>query len=67
MSGDYSSYANWLRYINCPRSRSEENVGARQVGHHIEYYTLRPIAAGEELMVWYGPEYGQLLTGKAAL
>lgn len=62
-----SKGGNFLRYINCPRNKEEENCYAVQEGQNIVYYTLRPIKAGDELFVWYGPEYGKELIGKDTL
>lgn len=59
--------ANWTRYVNCPRYRSEENVEATQVGMKMVYFAKRDIAPGEELLVWYGAEYGEWLFGKREL
>lgn len=55
---------NYLRYVNHPRNSKEENVVARQTGGEIHYYITRPVKAGEELMVNYGPSYSKALLGK---
>lgn len=55
--------ANWTRYVNSPRTASEENVTATQVGMRMVYFAKRDIAPGEELLVWYGAEYGEWLFG----
>ncbi|XP_072308642.1 PR domain zinc finger protein 2 [Eucyclogobius newberryi] len=44
---------NWLRYVNWARSREEQNVCALETNRAIYYKTLRPIGAGEELLLWY--------------
>lgn len=56
--------ANWTRYVNCPRRKADANVDATQVGMRMVYFALRDIAAGEELLVWYGAEYGEWLFGE---
>ena len=55
--------ANWTRYVNCPRHKSGENVEATQVGMRMVYFAKRDIEAGEELLVWYGADYGEWLFG----
>lgn len=51
---DASFHFNDIRYINhscCP------NTYMRTIGNHVEFYTLRKIAAGEELTCNYGPTH----------
>lgn len=60
-------HANWTRYVNCPRSRTEENLLVRQDGIRIFFDAKRDIPAGEELLIWYGEAYGEWLLGKASL
>lgn len=59
--------SNWLRYVNCPMTKDQENVRGIQQGYKIIYYTLRKIKAGEELFVYYGDEYYEILTGKKSI
>lgn len=60
-------YSNWTRYVNCPNSKKQENVMAVQKNRKIFYYACKKIKEGDELFVWYGPEYGKQLTGKRVL
>ena len=54
-------FSNWLRYVNCARSESEQNLLAFQYHGEVYYRTICPIKAGTELLVWYGDEYGREL------
>lgn len=56
--------SNWTRYVNCARTQAEENLLALQEGRRIFYHAKRAISPGEELLVWYGPAYGEWLLGK---
>ncbi len=56
-----SSVANWLRYINCPRHVTEENVGESTCYGRVYYRTIVDIAPGTELMVYYGDGYAESL------
>nr|XP_030145243.1 kazrin isoform X6 [Taeniopygia guttata] len=47
---------NWLRYINWARSGKEQNLFPLEINRTIYYKSLKPIAAGEELLVWYNGE-----------
>ena len=60
-------HANWTRYVNCPRSQAEENLEVRQEGMCVYYIAKRNIRAGEELLIWYGSDYGEWLLGKSSL
>ncbi len=56
-----TSVANWLRYVNCPRHSSEENVGHSLCFGRIYLRTMVDIAPGTELMVYYGDGYAENL------
>ncbi|XP_013858337.1 PR domain zinc finger protein 2 [Austrofundulus limnaeus] len=47
---------NWLRYVNWARSSKEQNLFPLEINRAIYYKALRPIRAGEELLVWYTVE-----------
>ncbi|XP_061584271.1 PR domain zinc finger protein 2 [Cololabis saira] len=47
---------NWLRYVNWARSSEEQNLFPLEINRSIYYKVLRPISAGEELLVWYTRE-----------
>ena len=53
--------SNWMRYVNCARSESEQNLVAYQYQGQIYYRTYKDIQPNTELLVWYGPEYGKEL------
>lgn len=50
--------SNWLRFVNCSRWLKEQNLVAFQYQKEIFYTTIRDIEPGEELLVWYGDDYG---------
>ncbi|XP_042525607.1 PR domain zinc finger protein 2 isoform X4 [Dipodomys spectabilis] len=47
---------NWLRYVNWACSGQEQNLFPLEINRAIYYKTLKPIAPGEELLVWYNGE-----------
>lgn len=53
--------SNWMRYVNPARSLSEQNLVACQNGHDVYFYTIRPVEANQELLVWYSQEFAQRL------
>ncbi|XP_055764865.1 histone-lysine N-methyltransferase PRDM9-like [Salvelinus fontinalis] len=53
------THSNWMRYVNCARSEEEQNLLAFQYRGGILYRCCKPIAVGEELLVWYGEEYAR--------
>lgn len=46
-------YGNWMNFIQCARSRLEQNLKALQHNDCLFFEATRDIAAGEELLVWY--------------
>ncbi|XP_062302184.1 histone-lysine N-methyltransferase PRDM9-like [Osmerus eperlanus] len=48
-----------MRYVNCARNEEEQNLVAFQHRGAILYRCCRPLAPGEELLVWYGEEYAR--------
>lgn len=50
-----------MRYVNCARSESEQNLVAFQHRGQIYYRSFKDIAPGTELLVWYGHDYGKEL------
>ena len=50
-----------MRYVNCARSEFEQNLVAFQHQGQIFYRSFKDIAAGTELLVWYGHDYGKEL------
>ena len=58
----YSKYtSNWLRFVNCARTRKEVNVEMHQCYGKIFYQTTRYILPGEELLIYYGDNHAQHL------
>ncbi|XP_076437962.1 histone-lysine N-methyltransferase PRDM7-like [Babylonia areolata] len=53
--------ANWMRYVNCARTRAEQNVTAFQHCGEVYYRAHCDIQPGTEILVWYGREYGKEL------
>ncbi|XP_065775592.1 histone-lysine N-methyltransferase PRDM9-like [Muntiacus reevesi] len=61
VDGKDTSWANWMRYVNCARDDEEQNLVAFQYHGQIFYRTCQVVRPGCELLVWYGDEYGQHL------
>ncbi|RXM27531.1 PR domain zinc finger protein 1 [Acipenser ruthenus] len=53
--------SNWMRYVNPAHSQQEQNLAACQNGTNIYFYTVKPIPANQELLVWYCPEFAERL------
>ncbi|XP_019912291.2 histone-lysine N-methyltransferase PRDM9-like isoform X2 [Esox lucius] len=53
------THSNWMRYVNCARNEEEQNLVAFQYRGGILYRCCKPIAVGDELLVWYGEEYAR--------
>ena len=51
-----------MRFVNCPRNEEEQNLIALQQHGQIYYRAYKHIAPGQELLVWYGEEYGTKLS-----
>lgn len=58
ITGANGKKSNWMRYVKCARIKDQQNVTAYQFQGNIYYKTLRRIERGEELLVWYGDQYG---------
>ena len=67
IDGGNKKFSNWTRYVNCPCTTKQENVSAVQKHYKMYYYALKNIKKGDELFVWYGPEYGEQLIGRETL
>ena len=61
INGQKRSTANWMRYVNCARNESEQNLIAYQYRGHIYYRSFKSIHPGKELLVYYGEEYAKEL------
>ncbi|XP_067088237.1 PR domain zinc finger protein 1-like [Osmerus mordax] len=53
--------SNWMRYVNPACRPEEQNLAACQTGMAIYFYTVQPVCPGQELLVWYCPEFAQRL------
>uniref|UniRef100_A0A8C0GJP1 PR domain zinc finger protein 1 n=1 Tax=Chelonoidis abingdonii TaxID=106734 RepID=A0A8C0GJP1_CHEAB len=53
--------SNWMRYVNPAHSVQEQNLAACQNGMNIYFYTIKPIPANQELLVWYCPDFAERL------
>ncbi|XP_056150759.1 PR domain zinc finger protein 1 [Lampris incognitus] len=51
--------SNWMRYVNPACGTREQNMVACQNGLDIYFYTIRPLQPGQELLVWYCPEFAR--------
>ena len=51
-AGDASS-SNWMRFVNCARSKEEQNLLAFPYQEKIYYRSVTNVASGTELLVWY--------------
>lgn len=53
--------SNWMRYVNPAHSAREQNLAACQNGMNIYFYTIKPIPANQELLVWYCRDFAERL------
>lgn len=53
--------SNWMRYVNPGYSVQEQNLAACQNGMNIYFYTIKPIPANQELLVWYCRDFAERL------
>jgi len=51
--------SSWMRFIQCARSKDEQNLFAFQYKGNVYYRSFKDIAVGEELLVWYDDKYLQ--------
>lgn len=51
--------SNWMRYVNPACTVEEQNLVACQSGLDIFFYTIKPLQPGQELLVWYCPEFAR--------
>ena len=48
-----------IRYVNCARDGEEQNLVVFQYRGGIVYRCCKPIAPGEELLIWYAEDYAR--------
>uniref|UniRef100_A0A673A1K3 PR domain zinc finger protein 1 n=1 Tax=Sphaeramia orbicularis TaxID=375764 RepID=A0A673A1K3_9TELE len=53
--------SNWMRYVNPAHSAADQNLAACQNGMEIYFYTVKPVPAGAELLVWYCHDFARRL------
>ncbi|XP_048870174.1 histone-lysine N-methyltransferase PRDM9-like [Brienomyrus brachyistius] len=53
------THSNWMRYVNCARDEEEQNLVAFQHKGNILYRCCKPIAPGQELLVWYAEDHAK--------
>ena len=51
--------SSWLRFVNCARNRTEENVLVAECKGRFYYVTKKDVAPGQELLVYYGHAYAE--------
>ncbi|XP_068198182.1 PR domain zinc finger protein 1 isoform X2 [Antennarius striatus] len=51
--------SNWMRYVNPACNVEEQNLVACQNGLDVYFYTIKPLQPGQELLVWYYPEFAR--------
>lgn len=59
LDGLNEEHSNWMRYVNPARAVEEQNLVACQSGLNIYFYTVKTLQPGQELLVWYCPEFAQ--------
>jgi len=57
VDGKDADRSNWMRYVLPSYSEAMQNLVAYQDGQDIFFLTIKHIRPGEELLVWYCPEY----------
>ena len=50
-----------MRFVNCARFESEQNLDAVEVDGEVFYFTYKRVMAGKELLVWYGDNCAKTL------
>ncbi|XP_065672837.1 histone-lysine N-methyltransferase PRDM9 isoform X2 [Hydra vulgaris] len=59
IDGKDKRFGNWMRFINCARVETEQNLMAVQYYGEIYYNVYKQIDKGTELLVWYGDQYAK--------
>ncbi|KAK2166958.1 hypothetical protein LSH36_33g08076 [Paralvinella palmiformis] len=49
--------SNWLRFLNCPNHRSEENIATHFCYGRVFHRTKTDLYPGQELLTYYGDNY----------
>ncbi|KAL2082606.1 hypothetical protein ACEWY4_022424 [Coilia grayii] len=61
LDGADEERSNWMRYVNPARCPRDQNLAAAQSGMDIFFYAVRPVSPGQELLVWYCPDFANRL------
>ncbi|XP_042201139.1 PR domain zinc finger protein 1-like [Callorhinchus milii] len=61
IDGFNENKSNWMRFVNPAHSKQEQCLAACQNGMNIYFYTVKPIPANSELLVWYSSEFARRL------
>ena len=59
IDGSDEESSSWMRFIQCARSKDEQNLVAFQYKGNVYYRSFKDIVVGEELLVWYDDKYLQ--------
>lgn len=55
------AHCNWMSLVRVAQTEEEQNCMAYQLGISIYFNTTRDLAIGDELKVWYAPQYARKL------
>ncbi|XP_062406649.1 PR domain zinc finger protein 1 [Sardina pilchardus] len=66
LDGADEGRSNWMRFVNPARAPCQQNLAAGQSGMGIYFYAVRPIAPGQELLVWYCRQFANRLQSPLA-
>lgn len=59
IDGSDEETSGWMRFIQCARSKVEQNLYAFQYKGEVYYRAFKDVAVGKELLVWYDERYVQ--------
>ncbi|RXN34701.1 histone-lysine N-methyltransferase PRDM9-like protein [Labeo rohita] len=59
VDAERDTHSNWMKFVVCSRSETEQNLVAFQQNGRILFRCCRPISPGQEFRVWYAEEYAQ--------
>ncbi|KTG01511.1 hypothetical protein cypCar_00033127 [Cyprinus carpio] len=59
IDAERDSHSNWMKFVVCSRSETEQNLVAFQQNGRILFRCCRPVSPGQEFRVWYAEEYAQ--------
>ena len=59
IDGSDEETSGWMRFIQCARSKVEQNLYAFQYKGEVYYRAFKDVTVGKELLVWYDERYVQ--------